>query len=522
MTYTGIEKIPNGLVNGLSLSRTPVGASDSPPPINELNDKPDSTKTEHDDHGQHSADKDNGKRCLTTSQIPAMTALKRGDTTGAADSAQQAKKRPRFPMLRSLSVPLPSNFTEHRLLQHNCKFGLANLRSRMSSGPQLLSPSSLEPSMHTISNTSIVNISISGPTFAPNLSVADGDELEGAFASPRRAPLPPGASPPPEPADAKIIPAEKGDERHTEKSGSSSYHASVNQSSRAASPVVCSSNGCSKLDIPIVPLRRPPSPPIETESTSLPTEWALPTQSQITQAASLQVIKENGKRVTFGSLFSNTRTIVVFIRHFWCPLCQDYMSSLKSIVKPEMLSAWPSGSDGNSEDLKKRLVSFVVIGNGAFGMIHKYKQMFGLPFEVYTDPAMAIYKMLGMGRDGGEDYHIHQYHRPQQKSHHHQPSLHVGQQSSNVNHETNKHAISSPMPLSNRDGIQKEKDKSALGRRTSVGKSGSYVKHGLMSGMAMVVVRAIKVGMPVWEKGGDINQLGGEFIFGPGYVFFQS
>ena len=32
----------------------------------------------------------------------------------------------------------------------------------------------------------------------------------------------------------------------------------------------------------------------------------------------------------------------------------------------------------------------------------------------------------------------------------------------------------------------------------------------------MVIVRAFKVGMPVWEKGGDIGQLGGEFVFGPG------
>jgi hypothetical protein len=37
-----------------------------------------------------------------------------------------------------------------------------------------------------------------------------------------------------------------------------------------------------------------------------------------------------------------------------------------------------------------------------------------------------------------------------------------------------------------------------------------------MGGLAMVVMRAFKVGMPVWEKGGDINQLGGEFVFGPG------
>lgn len=45
---------------------------------------------------------------------------------------------------------------------------------------------------------------------------------------------------------------------------------------------------------------------------------------------------------------------------------------------------------------------------------------------------------------------------------------------------------------------------------------GNYVRHGTMSGIAMVVMNAVKVGMPVWEKGGEIAQLGGEFVLGPG------
>jgi len=32
----------------------------------------------------------------------------------------------------------------------------------------------------------------------------------------------------------------------------------------------------------------------------------------------------------------------------------------------------------------------------------------------------------------------------------------------------------------------------------------------------MVVKNAIRVGMPVWEKGGDVSQLGGEFVLEPG------
>ena len=48
--------------------------------------------------------------------------------------------------------------------------------------------------------------------------------------------------------------------------------------------------------------------------------------------------------------------------------------------------------------------------------------------------------------------------------------------------------------------------------------TGSYVRHGSVSGLAMVVAHALRVGMPVWERGGDAAQLGGEFVLGPGYV----
>ena len=45
---------------------------------------------------------------------------------------------------------------------------------------------------------------------------------------------------------------------------------------------------------------------------------------------------------------------------------------------------------------------------------------------------------------------------------------------------------------------------------------GAYVRHGLLGGIAMVVRNALRVGMPVWEKGGNTAQLGGEFVLGPG------
>lgn len=250
----------------------------------------------------------------------------------------------------------------------------------------------------------------------------------------------------------------------------------------------------------------------------VPGEWAIPSATQISRAALLPVKGEDGLSVQFGSLFTAHRTIVVFIRHFWCPLCQDYMASLRAVVKPDMLArpkstahkkgrpqqrskaetpaalrrsvdGWVDGKPG--EITEQQLVGFVVIGNGAHTMIKKYRQIFGLPFAVYTDPELEVYRALGMGRDG-DDGHRHLPSSPTITQRHRRASL------SAIPTEL------STARLSHGDKLAKE--------------DGGYVKHGLVGGITMVVVRALKVGMPVWEKGGDIAQLGGEFIFGPGYV----
>ncbi|KAJ3497950.1 hypothetical protein NLJ89_g10280 [Agrocybe chaxingu] len=258
-----------------------------------------------------------------------------------------------------------------------------------------------------------------------------------------------------------------------------------------------------------------------TTASPSPTEWALPTAAQIADAAAHYVTGEDGKHVSFGSLFRKQRTVVVFIRHFWCPLCQDYMSALTTLVKPEMLLADSEDADwekiaveeameakgekpGEKENVeekdrerKKQKVEFVIISNGAYGMIAKYKQIFALPFKVYTDPSLAVYKALGMGREG--DLLAQQYQHRREHHHQRQPNHRERQ----LEKQRNKGCQS-----------QSESEKSEKEKRGK--RDGGYIKHGLMSGFAMVVVRAIKVGMPVWEKGGDVGQLGGEFVMGPG------
>lgn len=167
------------------------------------------------------------------------------------------------------------------------------------------------------------------------------------------------------------------------------------------------------------------------------------------------------------------------------------MSSVKSSVLPEMVSNNCEGGGSNNHYDRSRNqnyngtihgsgggVRFAVISNGAHGMIAKYRQIFGLPFKVYTDPTLTLYQALGMSRGCDIKHHNHRIHR----------------------YSTSKRG---PCDVTSE-------------KNSDIRKDGGYVKHSLMGGIAMVVIRALKVCMPVWEKGGDINQLGGEFIFGPG------
>jgi hypothetical protein len=137
------------------------------------------------------------------------------------------------------------------------------------------------------------------------------------------------------------------------------------------------------------------------------------------------------------------------------------MTSLISHVPPSLLASSLQRNRGGQD--KPRLV---VISNGAYTLIPKYRQIFGTQVAMYTDPTLMVYATLGMGM------------------------------------------------------MRDEKLRNAPAGECKKSKDSAYVKHGLLSGIAMVVVRALRVGMPVWEKGGDIGQLGGEFVLGPGRVTF--
>lgn len=319
-------------------------------------------------------------------------------------------------------------------IQQNQGQGKLSKRRRSLPIPALPPHSPILPSSHSISNTSIINISmpIPAPSFVQHTS-------EGAYDSPRPAPRPP---PPPSFNQSPKVAAEEKDDCCEP---SASHHTKPQNPSPSA-------------------------------------EYELPTAAQMIQAASLPLTCEDGSKITFGSLFTAHRTIVVFLRHFLCPYCQDYMSSLKALVKPETLSRLSDASE------QRHLVGLVVISSGAHALIRKYRKIFGLPFLVYTDPDLGVYKALGMGKGSFRAGHVHHDRVPPRSM---SPEKTFGDH----DHPAGK-VIDVP------------------GKGTA--RRGSYVKHSLLGGIAMVIVRSIKVGMPPWEDGGDIAQLGGEFVFGPG------
>lgn len=82
------------------------------------------------------------------------------------------------------------------------------------------------------------------------------------------------------------------------------------------------------------------------------------------------------------------RVLVIFIRHFFCGNCQEYLREL---------AAHPSL---NSANLEQHNLRVTIIGCGLPSLIASYRTMTGIPdsWQVYADPSTELYRSLGMHR----------------------------------------------------------------------------------------------------------------------------
>lgn len=137
-----------------------------------------------------------------------------------------------------------------------------------------------------------------------------------------------------------------------------------------------------------------PPEPEEDETFSV---WRVPSQRRLWEAGLCFVHDDKDNAVCFGDLFPRwpedvpvperegpePRTVVFFIRHWWCGTCQDYtMESLSRL---------------DSSLLAKNNVRVVVVGSGNWKIIAAYRHVLNCDhLEFYTDTVGKLWGLMGM------------------------------------------------------------------------------------------------------------------------------
>ncbi|XP_006626929.2 peroxiredoxin-like 2C [Lepisosteus oculatus] len=106
-----------------------------------------------------------------------------------------------------------------------------------------------------------------------------------------------------------------------------------------------------------------------------------PVNIPISEVEDCFVYNRHGKRIPFKSLYDDKKSIVIFVRHFLCYTCKEYVEDLAKIPKRFLTDAD---------------VRLIVIGQSSHHHIEAFCALTGYPHEIYVDPERQIYKKLGM------------------------------------------------------------------------------------------------------------------------------
>ncbi|KYK60514.1 fmHP [Drechmeria coniospora] len=140
---------------------------------------------------------------------------------------------------------------------------------------------------------------------------------------------------------------------------------------------------------------RGPPKPIDIDKTKpqdfdgqVSTTNGLPSAETLREVDDYVVLDRDGKTRTFESLYNGRnaarRVLVIFVRHFFCGNCQEYLRSLSESVTVESLLRLPVST------------CIVVIGCGDPALIDMYVEATNCPFLIYTDPTRSLFDKFGM------------------------------------------------------------------------------------------------------------------------------
>ncbi|KAF1967830.1 hypothetical protein BU23DRAFT_558996 [Bimuria novae-zelandiae CBS 107.79] len=116
----------------------------------------------------------------------------------------------------------------------------------------------------------------------------------------------------------------------------------------------------------------------------------IPTEKDIKRVETLVVLDASGQSRPFKDLYQGEgvapRQLIIFIRHFFCGNCQEYLRELSASITPESLLTLPEPT------------FITVIGCGRPELIEMYTQTTNCPFPIYADPTRKLYDLLNMTR----------------------------------------------------------------------------------------------------------------------------
>ncbi|KAH8171415.1 ahpC/TSA antioxidant enzyme domain-containing protein [Sarocladium implicatum] len=114
----------------------------------------------------------------------------------------------------------------------------------------------------------------------------------------------------------------------------------------------------------------------------------LPSPDLLKKTENYIVLDKDGKTHTFKSLYTGPnvprRVLVVFVRHFFCGNCQEYLRTLAESITTESLLRLPVST------------FITIVGCGDPRLIDMYSKETNCPFPIYTDPKGQLFSALGM------------------------------------------------------------------------------------------------------------------------------
>ncbi|KAK5632095.1 hypothetical protein RRF57_007809 [Xylaria bambusicola] len=130
-------------------------------------------------------------------------------------------------------------------------------------------------------------------------------------------------------------------------------------------------------------------PPLDFKG-EVDTNNDIPSPKVLKTIENYTVFDHAGKTHPFKDLYSGhnvaRRILVIFVRHFFCGNCQEYLRTLSASITPEALLGLPVST------------FITVVGCGSYELIDHYVKETGCPFPVYADPTRRLYQELGMAR----------------------------------------------------------------------------------------------------------------------------